>query len=61
LLDRGFADRLEIFSSPMVLGGAGHSAIDALAALALDEAPRFRRVERRTLGPDLLESFEVAA
>ncbi len=60
-LDRGCADRLEVFSSPMVLGDAGHSAIDALAALALDEAPRFRRVERRTLGPDLLESFEAAA
>jgi diaminohydroxyphosphoribosylaminopyrimidine deaminase / 5-amino-6-(5-phosphoribosylamino)uracil reductase len=60
-LDRKLADRLEIFTGPLVLGGAGHSAIDALAALALDEVPRFRRVERRSLGPDLLETFEAAA
>lgn len=60
-LDRGFADRLEIFTSPMVLGGAGYPAIDALAAIALDEAPRFRRIERRSLSSDLLETFEAAA
>jgi diaminohydroxyphosphoribosylaminopyrimidine deaminase/5-amino-6-(5-phosphoribosylamino)uracil reductase len=60
-LDRGFADRLEIFRSPVVLGDAGHSAIDALAAFGLEEAPRFRCVGRRVLGADLLESFEAAA
>ena len=56
-LDRGLADRLEIFTAPMTLGAAGHSAIDALAALTLDEAPKFTRVETRRLGADLLESF----
>jgi len=60
-LDRGVADRLEVFSGPVVLGGAGHSCVDALAALALDEVPRFRRVAKRPLGPDLLETFEAAA
>lgn len=60
-LDRGLADRLEIFTSPMTLGAAGHSAIDALAALTLAEAPRFHRVSQRTLGPDLLESFVAKA
>jgi len=60
-LDRGYVDRLEIFRSPLVLGDAGHSAIDALAALTLDEAPRFARVRRQVLGADLLESFEVRA
>jgi diaminohydroxyphosphoribosylaminopyrimidine deaminase/5-amino-6-(5-phosphoribosylamino)uracil reductase len=56
-LDRGLADRLEIFTAPIALGAAGHSAIDALAALTLEEAPRFVRVAQRTLGIDLLESF----
>jgi diaminohydroxyphosphoribosylaminopyrimidine deaminase/5-amino-6-(5-phosphoribosylamino)uracil reductase len=56
-LDRGLADRLEIFTAPMTLGAAGHSAIDALAALTLDEAPKFTRTSLRKFGPDLLESF----
>jgi diaminohydroxyphosphoribosylaminopyrimidine deaminase/5-amino-6-(5-phosphoribosylamino)uracil reductase len=56
-LDRGLADRLEIFRSPLVLGAAGHNGIDSLAALTLGEAPRFRPVGRRSFGPDLLESF----
>lgn len=60
-IDRRLADRLEVFRSPMVLGGAGHCAVDALAALGLDEAPRFRATGRQVLGSDLLESFEAAA
>ena len=56
-LDRGLADRLEIFRSPLVLGAAGHDGIDSLAALTLGEAPRFRPAGRRSFGPDLLESF----
>jgi diaminohydroxyphosphoribosylaminopyrimidine deaminase/5-amino-6-(5-phosphoribosylamino)uracil reductase len=56
-LDRGLADRLEVFRSPLVLGAAGHDGIDSLAALTLGEAPRFRFVGRRSFGPDLLESF----
>ena len=60
-LDRGLADRLEIFTAPITLGEAGHSAIDALAALTLDEAARFHRVAKRSLGADLLESFVAKA
>ena len=56
-LDRDLADRLEIFTAPITLGAAGHSAIDALAVLSLAEAPRFTRLETRRLGADLLESF----
>jgi len=56
-LDRGLADRLEIFTAPTVLGDAGHGAIDALAALTLGEAPKFTRTGSRQLGPDLLESY----
>ena len=56
-LDRNLVDRLEVFRAPLVLGEAGHGAIDALAALTLGEAPRFKPMSRRSLGPDLLESF----
>lgn len=56
-LDKGVADRLEVFTSSMVLGAAGHSAVEALAALTLDEAPRFKATRRRSVGPDLLVSY----
>ena len=56
-IDRGFADRLEIFRAPLALGGAGQPAIGALAALGLDEAPRFKSIGTRRLGSDLLERF----
>ncbi|HEY6578055.1 MAG TPA: bifunctional diaminohydroxyphosphoribosylaminopyrimidine deaminase/5-amino-6-(5-phosphoribosylamino)uracil reductase RibD [Rhizomicrobium sp.] len=58
-LDRGLADCLELFRAPLVLGAAGHPAVDALAALSLDEAPRFVRAGVRRLGSDLLESFRA--
>ena len=58
-LDRGLADRLEIFRAPVMLGAAGHPAVDALAALGLDEALRFIRTGARQLGSDLLESFRA--
>ncbi|MGD0142154.1 MAG: bifunctional diaminohydroxyphosphoribosylaminopyrimidine deaminase/5-amino-6-(5-phosphoribosylamino)uracil reductase RibD [Rhizomicrobium sp.] len=60
-LDRGTADRLEVFRAPIVLGGGGQAAVEALAALGLDETPRFACVGRRKLGPDLLESFAAKA
>jgi diaminohydroxyphosphoribosylaminopyrimidine deaminase/5-amino-6-(5-phosphoribosylamino)uracil reductase len=60
-LDRSYVDRLEVFSAPMALGGAGRASIDALAALGLSEAPRFRRTSSLRLGADLLESFAAAA
>jgi diaminohydroxyphosphoribosylaminopyrimidine deaminase / 5-amino-6-(5-phosphoribosylamino)uracil reductase len=56
-LDRGLADRLEVFTAPLLLGEAGQGAVEALAALSLGEAPRFRPVARRRLGPDLLVSY----
>ncbi|MBV9993279.1 MAG: bifunctional diaminohydroxyphosphoribosylaminopyrimidine deaminase/5-amino-6-(5-phosphoribosylamino)uracil reductase RibD [Alphaproteobacteria bacterium] len=56
-LDRGLADRLEVFQSPLVLGASGKSAVDALATLDLDEAHRFALRDRLALGADVLESF----
>jgi hypothetical protein len=43
----------------MLLGDAGHAAIDALAAFTLDEAPQFKCIGRHPMGLDLLESFVV--
>jgi diaminohydroxyphosphoribosylaminopyrimidine deaminase/5-amino-6-(5-phosphoribosylamino)uracil reductase len=60
-LDRGFADRLEIFSAPVVLGGKARAAIDALRERGLGEMPRFRRTGARRLGADMLESFAAGA
>jgi diaminohydroxyphosphoribosylaminopyrimidine deaminase/5-amino-6-(5-phosphoribosylamino)uracil reductase len=58
-LDHRCADRLEVFRAPLALGASGHAAIDALAAISLDEAPRFASTGTQQLGSDLLESFEV--
>jgi diaminohydroxyphosphoribosylaminopyrimidine deaminase/5-amino-6-(5-phosphoribosylamino)uracil reductase len=60
-LEAGLVDRIELFTAPVVLGGAGRGAIDALHFSTLKEAPNFRRVGQRRLGPDLLESFEAKA
>ncbi len=56
-LDRGVADRIALFRTGLVLGGGGRDGIDALAALSLDEAPRFRLAGRLVLGPDVLEQY----
>ena len=56
-LDHGLADRLEVFTAPIVLGAAGQGAVESLAALTLGEAPRFVAVARRSLGADLLVSY----
>ncbi|MEJ0041543.1 MAG: bifunctional diaminohydroxyphosphoribosylaminopyrimidine deaminase/5-amino-6-(5-phosphoribosylamino)uracil reductase RibD [Rhizomicrobium sp.] len=60
-LDRGFADRLEVFTAPMTLGAAGHGAIDALATLSLDEAPKFTPMSVREIGGDVLVSYRRKA
>ena len=60
-LNRGLADRLEVFTAPMVLGSAGKGAIGALAAIGLDESPVFVREGRRMLGLDVLESYAARA
>jgi diaminohydroxyphosphoribosylaminopyrimidine deaminase / 5-amino-6-(5-phosphoribosylamino)uracil reductase len=60
-LDRGFADALEIFTAPILLGGAGHGCIGGLSALSLAESPRFVRESERRFGTDLLESYSAKA
>jgi diaminohydroxyphosphoribosylaminopyrimidine deaminase/5-amino-6-(5-phosphoribosylamino)uracil reductase len=60
-LNRGLADRLEVFTAPTVLGNAGKGSVAALAALSLEEAPKFVPTGERRLGPDLLESYAARA
>lgn len=54
----GLVDALEWFRAPIVIGGEGRPGIGALAVAALADAPHFRRVEVRELGPDLWERYE---
>jgi diaminohydroxyphosphoribosylaminopyrimidine deaminase/5-amino-6-(5-phosphoribosylamino)uracil reductase len=61
VLNRGLADRLEIFTAPMVLGAAGQASVAALAALSLAESPLFSRERVRAFGPDMLESYAIRA
>jgi diaminohydroxyphosphoribosylaminopyrimidine deaminase/5-amino-6-(5-phosphoribosylamino)uracil reductase len=60
-IDRGLVDRLEIFTAPKLLGGAGYPGIEALAALSLEEAPEFGFRGSRSLGDDRLDSLAAAA
>jgi diaminohydroxyphosphoribosylaminopyrimidine deaminase/5-amino-6-(5-phosphoribosylamino)uracil reductase len=54
-------DRLEWFRAPIALGAEGRPAIGALALARLADAPAWRRVALRELGPDLWESYERVA
>jgi diaminohydroxyphosphoribosylaminopyrimidine deaminase / 5-amino-6-(5-phosphoribosylamino)uracil reductase len=61
LIAAGAADRLEWFRAPLLLGAEGRPAVGALTVVRLAEAPVWRRVALRELGPDLWESYERAS
>ncbi len=61
LLRDGLADRLAWFHAPILLGGDGRPAAEALPLPNLAAAPKFRRVAVRELGPDLLSEYEKAS
>jgi diaminohydroxyphosphoribosylaminopyrimidine deaminase / 5-amino-6-(5-phosphoribosylamino)uracil reductase len=56
-LDAGLADALEVFTAPVTLGAAGHSAVGPLAEQTLGSAAKFTRTSRREFGDDVLESY----
>jgi diaminohydroxyphosphoribosylaminopyrimidine deaminase/5-amino-6-(5-phosphoribosylamino)uracil reductase len=56
----GLVDAIEWFRAPMLIGGEGRPGVGALAIAALADAPHFRRVAVRELGPDLWERYERA-
>ena len=57
LLGAGLVDRLAWFRAPLVLGGDGLGAADALGLARLADAPRFRRVDVERVGDDILETY----
>ncbi len=54
LLDAGLADRLAVMAAGVVLGAGARPAVAPLADTALDAAPRFRLIETREVGGDVL-------
>lgn len=58
LILAGAVDRLEWMRAPIALGEEGRPAIGPLMVQRLSEAPAWRRVALRELGPDLWESYE---
>ena len=54
----GLVDAIEWFRAPILIGGEGRPGVGALPVAALAEAPHFRRVEVREVGPDLWERYE---
>lgn len=59
LLDRGLADRFELFRAPVILGGAARAAVDPLASLDIAEAPGLAWLGTRWVGPDCLETYRI--
>lgn len=53
-------DEIAWFRAGMVMGGDARPAAADLALPALAEAPRFQYLARRSLGPDVLDSFRRA-
>jgi len=60
LIRARLVDKLEWVRAPIVLGAEGRPAIDALELKRLSDAPGFKRVAVREIGPDLWESYERA-
>lgn len=56
----GLVDRLDWFRAPLLLGEEGRPAIGALSLARLAQAPTWRRIAVKALGPDLWESYERA-
>lgn len=60
LIRARLVDKLEWVRAPIILGAEGRPAIDTLELKRLSDAPGFRRVAVREIGPDLWESYERA-
>jgi diaminohydroxyphosphoribosylaminopyrimidine deaminase/5-amino-6-(5-phosphoribosylamino)uracil reductase len=60
LLADGLVDRLVIFQAPVILGAGALSAFAAFPAQRAGQAPRFRVVERKALGADLMTVYAVS-
>ena len=61
LLRAGLVDRLVWLHAPLLLGGDGVPAVNALGLDALAEAPGFELLSSETVGPDLLSTYRLRA
>lgn len=57
LMKAGLVDRIAWFRAPLALGGDGVPALEPLGIADPNTAPRWRRIDARTLGTDTLETF----
>lgn len=57
LLRAGLVDQLVGYTAGVVLGGDGRATTGPLALARLADAPRFRLVETRPIGPDLMHRW----
>jgi len=57
LLRAGLVDRIAWFHAPAVMGGDGWPAAQAFGTGPLNGMPRFRRVDCRPVGDDMLSEF----
>jgi diaminohydroxyphosphoribosylaminopyrimidine deaminase/5-amino-6-(5-phosphoribosylamino)uracil reductase len=58
LLDHGVVDRMIIFQAPIVLGAGALNGFGYVAGRRLESALRFRVLERRNVGEDLMTVLE---
>ncbi len=57
LLRLDLVDRIVWFRAPILLGGDARPAVAALAIEDIAKAPRFRCIDQRRLGDDLMETY----
>ena len=57
-LEADLVDEVLLFRSPVALGGDVVPALAGLPLAAIEASERFRRIERRRFGPDILSRYE---
>jgi len=57
LLSAGMVDELIGFTAGVMIGAEGQPALGALGLARLAQAPRFRLIETRAIGPDILHRW----
>jgi diaminohydroxyphosphoribosylaminopyrimidine deaminase/5-amino-6-(5-phosphoribosylamino)uracil reductase len=57
LVKAGLVDRIAWFRAPLLLGGDGVPALEPLGVSDPAAAPKWQRIDARSIGPDLLETY----
>ena len=58
-LGGGFVDRLVVFQAPVILGDGSLNAFSGIAAQDIHDAPRFRVIDTRWIGDDVMTVYAV--